>query len=127
MKDFSEVQEFIDTVNNFDVYRYFKANFLPLYQTKMNSATMWIDYSSLIKGLSYDVENETLFITFVSDKSYAYYKVPVDVFVCGAFTDYLNEMDKEGELHKDFNKDSLSMGGWFNEMVKGYFDYTLIN
>lgn len=127
MKDFSEVQEFIDTVNNFDVYRFFKVNFLPLYETKMNSATMWIDYSSLIKGISYDVENETLFITFVSDKSYAYYNVPVDVFVCGAFTDYLNEMDKQGELTKEFNKDSLSMGGWFNEMVKGYFDYTLIN
>lgn len=127
MKDFSEVQEFIDTVNNFDVYRFFKVNFLPLYETKMNSATMWIDYSSLIKGISYDVENETLFITFVSDKSYAYYNVPVDVFVCGAFTDYLNEMDKQGELTKEFSKDSLSMGGWFNEMVKGYFDYTLIN
>ena len=127
MKDFSEVQDFIDTVNKFEIYVWFKENFLPLYETKLENKTMWVDYSSLIKGLSYDIKKETLFVTFVSDKSYAYYNVPVDVFVCGAFTDYLNEMDRAGELDKKFNKDSLSMGGWFNEMVKGYFDYTLIN
>ena len=127
MKDFKEVQEFIDTVNKFEIYVWFKENFLPLYETKLANKTMWVDYSSLIKGLSYDIKKETLFVTFVSDKSYAYYNVPVDVFVCGAFTDYLNEMDRAGELDKKFNKDSLSMGGWFNEMVKGYFDYTLIN
>jgi hypothetical protein len=127
MKDFSEVQEFIDGVNKFEIYVWFKENFLPLYETQLANKTMWVDYSSLIKGLSYDIAKSTLFVTFVSDKSYAYYNVPVDVFVCGAFTDYLNEMDRVGQLDEKFNRDSLSMGGWFNEMVKGYFDYTLIN
>lgn len=126
MKDFAEVQEFIDNINTFDIYVWFKENFIPLYETQIKGKTMWVDYSSLISGISYDLEKKTLFITFTSDKEYAYYDVPVDVFVCGAFTDYLNEMDNEGTL-PDINKDSLSLGGWFNEMVKGYFNYTLLN
>ena len=128
MKDFSEVQEFLDSVNEFPVFKEFKRLFLKLYAENLADKTMWVEYSSVIKGLSYDLDKSTLFITFVSNKSYAYYNVPVDVFLCGAFTDYLNTMDKAGELPKDvISEGSLSLGGWFNEIVKDYFDYTLIN
>ena len=127
MKDFSEVQNFIDQINTMEVYIWFKENFVPYYSENLKDKTMWVDYSSLIKGVSYDLDKSTLFITFVSDKSYAYYNVPVDVFVCGVFTDYLNELDNDDKLPKDFSRGSLSLGGWFNEMVKGYFDYTLLN
>ena len=125
MKDFAEVQEFIDSVNSFEIYKWFKKNFLPLYENKLNGKTMWVDYSSVIRGISYDIEKKTLFVTFTSDKEYAYYDVPVDVFVCGAFTDYLREMESAGEVNME--NSSLSLGGWFNEMVKGYFNYTLLN
>ena len=125
MKDFAEVQEFIDSVNSFEIYVWFKNNFLPLYERELNGKTMWVNYSSIIKGISYDIEKKTLFVTFTSDKEYAYYDVPVDVFVCGAFTDYLREMESEGEVNIEHS--SLSLGGWFNEMVKGYFNYTLLN
>ena len=127
MKDFSEVQEFLDSINTFPVFKAFKRLFLPMYVEKLQDKTMWVDYSSLIRGISYDVETSTLFVVFVSLKTYAYYDVPVDVFLCGAFTDYLNEMEKAGDLPKDMNTDNLSMGGWFNETVKGYFNYTLLN
>lgn len=127
MKDFSEVSDFIENINKIDVYQWFKENFIPMYETMLEQKTMWVEYSSLIKGISYDLEKATLFVTFVSDKSYAYYNVPIDVFVLGAFTDYLNEMEMSKELPEGFNKNALSLGGWFNEMVKGYFDYTLIN
>lgn len=128
MKDFDEVQQFLDSINEFPVFSEFKRLFLKLYAENLADKTMWVDYSSVIKGLSYDLDKSTLFITFVSNKSYAYYNVPVDVFLCGAFTDYLNTMDKAGELPKDtISEGSLSLGGWFNELVKDYFDYTLIN
>jgi len=126
MKDFKEVQDFIDAVSEFEVYRFFKENFITLYEQKLTDKIMWNDYSSLIKGISYDLETSTLFVVFVSEKNYAYYDVPVDVFVLGAFTDYLNEMDKAGDLPTDFDSNNMSMGGWFNETVKGYFNYTLL-
>jgi len=126
MKDFKEVQDFINAVSEFEVYRFFKENFITLYEQKLSDKIMWIDYSSLIKGISYDLETSTLFVVFVSDKNYCYYDVPVDVFVLGAFTDYLNEMDKAGDLPMDFDSNNMSMGGWFNETVKGYFNYTLL-
>ena len=126
MKDFTEVQDFINKISEFEIYKYFKSVFLPLYKEKLSDKTMWVDYSSLIKGISYDLETSTLFVVFVSDKSYCYYDVPIDVFICGAFTDYLNEMDNADELPSHINKGSLSLGGWFNEMVKGYFNYTLL-
>ena len=128
MKDFGEVQEFLDSINEFPVFSEFKKVFLKLYAENLADKTMWVEYSTVIKGISYDLDKSVLFITFVSNKSYAYYNVPVDVFLCGAFTDYLNTMDKAGELPKDsFSEGSLSLGGWFNELVKDYFDYTLIN
>jgi len=127
MKDFSEVQEFLDSINTFPIFTEFKRIFLPMYVEQLKDKTMWVDYSSLIRGISYDVETSTLFVVFVSLKTYAYYDVPVDIFLCGAFTDYLNEMEKAGDLPKDMNTDNLSMGGWFNETVKGYFNYTLLN
>ena len=127
MKDFNEVQEFLDTINTYPVFKAFKEIFLPMYEEKLADKTMWVEYSSLIRGISYDLETSTLFVAFVSEKRYAYYDVPVDVFLCGAFTDYLNTMEQEGDLPKDFNTDSLSIGGWFNELVKGYFNYTLLN
>lgn len=127
MKDFSEVQDFINAVSEFEFYQSFKEKFIPMYETMLQQKTMWVEYSSLIRGISYDLEKATLFVTFVSEKSYAYYNVPIDVFVLGAFTDYLNEIDKAGDLPTDFDSDNMSMGKWFNEMVKGYFDYTLIN
>ena len=126
MKDFKEVQDFINAVSEFEVYRFFKEHFMTIYQEKLTDKIMWVDYSSLIKGISYDLETSTLFVVFVSDKNYAYYDVPVDVFVLGAFTDYLNEMDKAGDLPTDFDSNNMSMGGWFNETVKGYFNYTLL-
>ena len=126
MKDFKEVQDFINQISEFEIYKYFKSVFVPLYEQKLSDKTMWVDYSSLIKGISYDLETSTLFVVFVSEKRYCYYDVPIDVFICGAFTDYLNEMDKANELPSDINKGSLSLGGWFNEMVKGYFNYTLL-
>lgn len=127
MKDFKEVQDFINAVSEFEFYQVFKEQFIPMYKAMLSQKTMWVEYSSLIRGISYDLEKATLFVTFVSEKSYAYYNVPIDVFVLGVFTDYLNEMDKAGDLPTDFDSNSMSMGGWFNEMVKGYFDYTLIN
>jgi len=127
MKDFSDVSDFIEGINQLDVYKWFKENFIPMYENVLQSKTMVVEYSSLIRGISYDLETSTLFVSFVSEKYYAYYNVPIDVFVLGAFTDYLNEMEIKDVLPEGFNKNSLSMGGWFNEMVKGYFDYTLIN
>ena len=131
MKDFGEVQEFLDSINEMPVFSEFKRLFLKLYAENLADKTMWVEYSTVIKGLSYDLDKSTLFITFVSNKSYAYYNVPVDIFLCGAFTDYLNTMKASGDLPKDFftdeNEGGLSMGSWFNEIVKDYFDYTLIN
>lgn len=128
MKDFEEVQEFIDMVNSFDTYIWFKEQFLNFY-TKAKTKTLNIDYSKVIKGISYDLETNTLFITFTSSKTYAYYKVPVDIFVSACFSDYVRETISDRDDFEEIAKNDkgLSLGHWFNEIVKGYFNYTLLN
>ena len=76
MKDFKEVQDFINQISEFEIYKYFKSVFVPLYEQKLSDKTMWVDYSSLIKGISYDLETSTLFVVFVSDKS------PINLGLC---------------------------------------------
>jgi len=122
MKDMKELKEFIDYINTSDLYLWFKESFLEVWKTEMNNKTMWVDYSSVIRAISYDIETKTLFIQFTSDKQYAYYNVPVDVFVCACFSDFIRN---NTEIPKD--RASVSLGQWFNDIVKGYFDYTLLN
>ena len=55
MKDFNEVQEFLDTINTYPVFKEFKKIFLPMYVEQLQDKTMWVDYSSLIRGISYDM------------------------------------------------------------------------
>ena len=67
MKDFGEVQQFLDSINEFPVFSEFKRLFLKLYAENLADKTMWVEYSSVIKGISYDLDKSVLFITFVSD------------------------------------------------------------
>ena len=69
MKDFGEVQEFLDSINEMPVFTEFKKIFLRLYDEQLKDKTMWVDYSSVIKGISYDLDKSVLFITIVSNKS----------------------------------------------------------
>ena len=111
------VQKFLEFVNKFEIYTEFKNYFGDKYPKGEMFA---IDTSSMLNAISWD--NETLYVVFANESEYIYYDVPFDVFLLGAFTEWLVEFAKEN----DEELPPIKVSGWFHDIVKDEWDYTRI-
>ena len=110
------IEEFIQAVNQFPVYAEFK-KFMSSYYP--NGEYFSIDTTSMIKAIMW--ENESLYIIFSNDSEYVYYDVPYDVFLLGAFTEWVVEFKKE---YDDLDLPEIKVSGWFHDIVKDEWNYT---
>jgi len=111
------IEEFLELVNKFEVYAEFKKFFGEVYPAGEYFA---IDTSSMLKAIAW--ESESLYVIFQNDSEYIYYDVPFDVFLLGAFTEWVVEFEKNQE--RDFPLPEIKVSGWFHDIVKDEWNYT---
>lgn len=112
------LQDFLDKVNQAEIFVQFKDFFADNYP---KGELFAIDTSSMMNAISWD--NETLFVVFANESEYLYYDVPFDIFLLGAFTEWLVEFTKENDEEL---LPPIKVSGWFHELIKDRWDYTRI-
>ena len=121
MNDKEQNLEFLREVKSFPI----ASHFLDFWSKNYPKGEFFkIDTSSVIQALSWN--DDTLYIKFMSNAEYMYYDVPFDLFAMGCFSEWLNDMRASDEFDSTSIDDlpKTSLGDWFNEMIKGVYEYT---